>query len=100
MQKITPNLWFEKDTFDAVSWYVSIFRILEITNRYFIYNTPSGRHTAELITFEVMGFEIVALGVGPMFKLNPSVSLLVTCTTKDPKKWMNTGRNSRRAARL
>jgi predicted 3-demethylubiquinone-9 3-methyltransferase (glyoxalase superfamily) len=81
MQKITPNLWFEKDTSDAVSWYVSIFPNSKITNHYFLYNTPS--NTAELITFEVLGYEIVALGAGPMFNLNPSVSLLVTCTTKD-----------------
>lgn len=81
MQKITPHLWYDKEAFEAASLYVSIFPNSKITNRYFIYNTPSD--TADIVTFEVMGYEIQAMSAGPMFKLNPSVSLLVTCTTKD-----------------
>jgi predicted 3-demethylubiquinone-9 3-methyltransferase (glyoxalase superfamily) len=81
MQKITPHLWYDKEAFEAASLYVSIFPNSKITNRYFIYNTPSD--TAEILTFEVMGYEIAAMSAGPIFKLNPSMSLLVTCTTKD-----------------
>ena len=81
MQKITPHLWYDKEAFEAVSLYVSVFPNSKITNRYFIYNTPSD--TADIITFEVMGYEIQAMSAGPIFKVNPSVSLLVTCTTKD-----------------
>ncbi len=81
MQKITPHLWYDKEAFEAASLYVSIFPNSKITNRYFIYNTPAD--TAEILTFEVMGYEIGAMSAGPIFKLNPSVSLLVTCTTKD-----------------
>lgn len=81
MQKITPHLWYDKEAFEAASLYVSIFPNSKITNRYFIYNTPAD--TAEILTFEVMGYEIGAMSAGPIFKLNPSVSLLVTCTTKE-----------------
>ncbi len=81
MQKITPHLWYDKEAFEAASLYVSIFPNSRITNRYFIYNTPSD--TADIITFEVLGYEIGAISAGPIFKVNPSVSLLVTCTTKD-----------------
>jgi predicted 3-demethylubiquinone-9 3-methyltransferase (glyoxalase superfamily) len=81
MQKITPHLWYDKEAFEAANLYVSIFPNSKITNRYFIYNTPSD--TADIITFEIMGYEIGAMSAGPIFKLNPSVSLLVTCTTKD-----------------
>ena len=81
MQKITPNLWYDKEAFEAASLYVSILPNSRIKNQYYIYNTPSG--TADIITFEVMGYEIGAMSAGPTFKLNPSVSLLVTCTTKD-----------------
>jgi predicted 3-demethylubiquinone-9 3-methyltransferase (glyoxalase superfamily) len=81
MQKITPHLWYDKEAFEAVNLYVSIFPNSKIANRLFIYDTPSG--TADIITFEIMGYEIQAFSAGPTFKVNPSVSFLVACTTKD-----------------
>jgi len=81
MQKITPHLWYDKEAFEAVNLYVSIFPNSKITHRLFIYDTPSG--TADIITFEIMGYEMQAFSAGPIFKVNPSVSFLVTCTTRD-----------------
>lgn len=80
MQKITPHLWFDKDAVDAAEFYVSVFGKGSIVkNISGLDNTPSG--SVELVTFELLGLEFQAISAGPLFKFNPSVSLLVTCNS-------------------
>ena len=81
MQKIVPHLWYDKEAYEAVNLYVNAFPDAKIKNRVLLHDTPSG--TADIVTFEIMGLEIQAISAGPIFKLNPSVSFLVTCTAKD-----------------
>lgn len=80
MQKITPHLWFDKDAVDAAEFYVSVFgKGSMVKNISRLENTPSG--SVEIVTFELLGMQFQAISAGPLFKFNPSVSLLVTCNS-------------------
>ena len=81
MEKITPHLWFDNNAEEAAKFYTSIFKDFKLKNVTTLHNTPSG--TVEIITIEVLGQEFTLISAGPLFKFNPSVSFLVTCSTKE-----------------
>ncbi len=81
MQKITPNLWFDKEAKEAAEFYKSVFGKGKIKNITTIYNTPSD--TSDIITIDLLGQEFTFINAGPLFKFNPSVSFLVACKTKN-----------------
>ena len=81
MQKITPELWFDRDVLQAAEFYVSTFPNSRLLSRYQLHDTPSG--TVEVVNFDLMGLEFNAFGDGSQFKFNPSVSFLVTLKVKD-----------------
>lgn len=81
MEKITPHLWFDNNAGEAAKFYTSIFKNSKIKNVTKLHNTPSG--TVEIFTVELMGQEFTLISAGPLFKFNPSVSFLVTCTTRE-----------------
>ncbi len=80
MQKITPNLWFDKEAKEAAKFYTSVFKDSKINSTTTLHNTPSG--TTDIVTIELMGEEFTLISAGPLFKFNPSVSFLVACKTK------------------
>ena len=84
MQKIVPNLWFDENAEEAVSFYTSLFPNSKIvsTSRFgkegFEHHAmPEG--TVMTIEFEMDGQKFVALNGGPVFKFNESVSFFVYC---------------------
>lgn len=88
MQNITPNFWFDRNAEEAVKMYTAIFpnsRIL--TNTYYgkegyeFHQMPEG--TILTMDFELCGQSFVALNGGPVFQLNPSISFMVMCDTKE-----------------
>lgn len=81
MQKIIPHLWFDKEAVEAAKLYVSLFENSVITNTTIIPDTPSG--DAELVDFQLADFKFSAISAGPYFKLNPSISLMVACSTAE-----------------
>ena len=81
MQKIIPNLWFDKEAKEAADFYVSTFPKSKIKNTTMLHNTPSG--SVDIVTFELLGLEFQAISAGPLFKFNPSVSFHVICKTKE-----------------
>jgi predicted 3-demethylubiquinone-9 3-methyltransferase (glyoxalase superfamily) len=81
MQKITIHLWFDKEAKEAAEFYTSIFKPSEIKNITTLHNTPSG--SVDMVTIDLLGQEFTLISAGPLFKLNPSVSFLVACKTKD-----------------
>lgn len=81
MEKIIPNLWYDKEAKEAVEFYVSVFDNARILDKTVIYDTPSG--DAEMLSFQLEGQQFSAISGGPFFKLNPSVSLMVACGTAD-----------------
>jgi predicted 3-demethylubiquinone-9 3-methyltransferase (glyoxalase superfamily) len=69
---IFPCLWFDGNAKEAATLYGSIFNNARITT-----DTPM------VVQFEIEGFKIMGLNGGPMFKINPSISLFVNCATDE-----------------
>ena len=85
-QKITPNLWFDREAEEAARFYASIFknsRIGRITRAskagFEFHGLPE--NTVMTIEFEIEGHRFIGINGGPQFKFNPSVSFLVACDT-------------------
>jgi predicted 3-demethylubiquinone-9 3-methyltransferase (glyoxalase superfamily) len=84
MQKITPHLWFDKEAVEAAKFYVSIFSArgkAKIKNTTTLHDTPSG--SVEIVTFELLGQEFMAISAGPLFKFNEAISFMVNCNTQE-----------------
>lgn len=67
---IYPCLWFDGNAKEAATFYCSIFSNSKITT-----DTPM------VVNFELMGKKFMGLNGGPMFKINPSISIFVYCKT-------------------
>lgn len=67
---IYPCLWFDGQAKEAAEFYCSLFRNSKITA-----DTPL------VTTFELNGKKLMGLNGGPMFKINPSISLFAICET-------------------
>lgn len=87
MQKIVPYLWFDKEAKEAALFYISIFDQSKLINTTVLENTPSGE--AEIVNFELAGQAFSAISAGPYFRFNPSISLMVACSTVEEvnTKW-------------
>jgi predicted 3-demethylubiquinone-9 3-methyltransferase (glyoxalase superfamily) len=87
-QKITPNLWFDRQAEEAAGLYVSAFKnasLGRITRAgkagFEVHGLAEG--TAMTVEFEIEGQRFIGINGGPLFKFNPSVSFLVACDTKE-----------------
>ena len=91
-QKIVPSLWFDKETEEAVNFYISLFngsphksgssRMISITRYEQGMEVPGGDEMAgKVLTaiFELNGQRFMALDGGPIFKFNEAVSFYVEC---------------------
>jgi predicted 3-demethylubiquinone-9 3-methyltransferase (glyoxalase superfamily) len=70
--EIYPCLWFDSQAKEAAEFYCSTF--------------PDSCITSEnpmVVIFELEGKKFMGLNGGPMFKLNPSISMLVHCNTDE-----------------
>jgi predicted 3-demethylubiquinone-9 3-methyltransferase (glyoxalase superfamily) len=93
MQKITTFLWFDKDTEEAMNFYVDVFKgspskeaaDSEVVD---IFRYPSGYTEGPMAnmegkvlngTFKLAGQKFYALDGGPIFKFNEAISLYVEC---------------------
>ena len=79
MQKIIPHLWYDKEAVEAANLYVSLFENSSIINITTINDTPSG--DADLVDFQLANLNFSAISGGPYFTFNPSVSLMVACSS-------------------
>lgn len=70
--QIYPCLWFDGTAKAAADLYCSIFGNAKI-----LADTPM------VVQFEIEGKRIMGLNGGPMFTINPSISLFVTCQTNE-----------------
>ncbi len=75
MQKITPHLWFDKEAKEAAEFYAAVFPDSAVTHVSSIHDTPSG--DVDIVSFKVWGYSFMAIGAGPIFKINPSISFMV-----------------------
>lgn len=79
MQKIVPNLWYDKEAVEAASFYVSLFPDSSINFTTVLKDTPGG--DSEQVGFTLAGVDFMAISAGPIFSLNASASLFVNCST-------------------
>jgi len=95
-QQIVPSLWFDKETEEAISFYVSVFngsphkrrdsKIISITRYEKGMEVPGGEELeGKIITaiFELGGPRFMALDGGPIFKFNEAVSCYVECEDQE-----------------
>lgn len=68
--KLQPCLWFDGQAKNAATFYCSIF-----SNAKIVVDTPM------VVKFELEGKMIMGLNGGPKFRINPSISFFVTCTS-------------------
>jgi len=76
MSKIMPYLWFDKEAKEAAEFYSSVFPKSKISSVTVLRNTPSG--DCEEVSFELWGQRFTAISAGPPFKINPSISFIVS----------------------
>lgn len=88
MQKIIPNLWFDKNAEEAVDFYASIFKGSKIHSvmRYGksgaeVSGQPEG--SVMTISFELLGQKFVAINGGPEFKFSEAISFMIECKDQD-----------------
>ena len=67
---IYPCLWFDANAKAAADFYCSIFN-----------NSKIKSENPMVVIFELEGKKIMGLNGGPMFKINPSISFFVSCST-------------------
>jgi len=84
MQKITPCLWFNNNTEEAVKLYTSVFKNSKIgkTTRYDEEGAKvSGMPAGAILTieFELNGQAFLALNGGPAFKFTEAISFVIDC---------------------
>lgn len=87
MQKIVPNLWYDKEAKEAAMFYISLFEHSKLLSVSVIGDTPSG--DSEVVSFELAGQQFTAISAGPYFKFNPSISFMVACSSVEEvdAKW-------------
>lgn len=84
MQKIIPHLWFDTQAKEAAQFYVAAFgNGSAITHSSVLKNTPSG--DCDILSFQLAGYEFMAISAGPYFKINPTISFMVNFDpSRDP----------------
>jgi predicted 3-demethylubiquinone-9 3-methyltransferase (glyoxalase superfamily) len=70
--KITPFLWFDHNTEEAVIFYTAIFKNSKVIQLH-----------PMVSTFELDGQRFMALNGGPQYKFTEAISLFVSCDTQD-----------------
>lgn len=88
MQKITSNLWFDKQAEDAVKYYLSIFKKAKLGKISYYGKEGSDTHhmpegTVMTVQFFLEGQEFTALNGGPIFKFNEAISFIINCKDQE-----------------
>lgn len=87
-QKVTPNLWFDGNANEAVTYYVATFPDSKVlSTQYYPQSTAEGLADFQqdmagkelVIEFELSGQAFTAINAGPQFTFNEAVSFAITC---------------------
>jgi predicted 3-demethylubiquinone-9 3-methyltransferase (glyoxalase superfamily) len=95
-QQIIPSLWFDKETEEAVNFYITTFngsphkrgesKMISITRYEQGMQAPGAEEMVGKILsaiFELNGQRFMALDGGPVFKFNEAISFYVECEDQD-----------------
>lgn len=82
MQKIIPNLWFDRNIEEAVAFYTSTFDggVVRSTTYYSeVGHEQHGMEAGDVLSmaFSIEGYEFMGINGGPYFTLNPAISFFV-----------------------
>lgn len=92
MKAITPNLWFDGNSKEAVEFYVSVFPNSKVLGTaYYPKTQEEGLADFQLnmagkeltIEFELNGQHFTAINAGPEFKFSEAVSFAVYCKDQE-----------------
>lgn len=76
MQKVLPHLWFDTQAVEAAEFYVNAFAgNSKIVEKSMLHDTPSG--DTDIVSFNLLGQDFMAISAGPLFKFNPTISFFV-----------------------
>ena len=89
MQRIIPNLWFNKNAKEAVDYYLSVFKESKLIST--TYYPSEGLEDFQkdfagdvlTIEFELLGQRFVAINADDEFKFSEAVSFLVSCRDQE-----------------
>ena len=86
IQKITPFLWFDNQTEEAVNFYLTVFDNSKIktATRYgeeVAKATGMPENSVMTMAFQIEGQDFVVLNGGTVFQINPTISFFVNCET-------------------
>ena len=82
MQKITPFIWFNDQTEEAVQFYTALFKNSQMDRiTHLSDDTPGPKGKVMTANFRLDNLELMALNGGPEFTINPSISFFVYCQT-------------------
>lgn len=83
MQNIAPCLWIAEQAHEAAEFYCSLFPNSSIDCvTHYVEDSVFPIGTVLTVRFSLLGEEYIALNGGPMFQLNPSISMFVDCETE------------------
>ena len=82
-QKITPNLWFDREAEQAAEFYVSVFKNARIVS--VAHYPESSDRAGEVVTveWELDGQRFVGINGGPQFKFDEAVSFAISCKDQE-----------------
>jgi len=79
-QKLSTCLWFNGNAEEAVNFYASVFKDVEIGKKaYYSDGAPLPKGTLLTINFRMLGQDFVALNAGPEFRFTPAISFVINC---------------------
>ncbi|SMP61692.1 VOC family protein [Anoxynatronum buryatiense] len=80
INKIMTHLWFDKEAVEVGEFYLKVFENSRLLSQTKIPETPSG--DVDSVTLAIEDHNLMMISAGPFFKVNPSVSFMVSCTSK------------------
>ena len=83
MEKIVPNLWFDDQAEEAVDFYASVFKEVNVKNvSRFGEVGPREKGKVMTISFVLNGQDFLAINGGPHYSFTPAVSFSISCDTQ------------------
>jgi predicted 3-demethylubiquinone-9 3-methyltransferase (glyoxalase superfamily) len=84
MTQISTCLWFDDKAEAVANFYTSVFKDSKVVSTlYYGEAGPRPKGSVLTVTFQINGYEIIALNGGPVFTLSPAISLFVKCKTQE-----------------
>ncbi|MDW7659900.1 MAG: VOC family protein [Bacillota bacterium] len=81
IRKIMTCLWFDQEAGKASEFYLNVFENSKLLSKSLMTGTPSG--DVESLTLAIEDINLMMISAGPYFKINPSISFMISCADQD-----------------